>query len=55
MQTSEPMEQDERPWWHRVRSAVLLVLLLVGLGAATAAVLGVAALAITTLFDRALG
>ena len=45
---------DVRPWWLRLRSAVALGLLVVGLGVATAAVLGVVALAMGALFDQAL-
>jgi hypothetical protein len=52
---TELIEQDHRPWWLRVRSAVSLGLLLVGLGVATAAMLGLGAVALMALFDRALG
>ena len=55
MEVSEVVDQDERPWWVRVRSASLLVLLLVGLGIAAAGVVGVLALALGALLDQALG
>ena len=52
---TERVERDHRPWWLPVRSAISLGLLLVGLGVATAAVLGLGAVAVMALFDRALG
>lgn len=52
---TEVVERDHRPWWLRLRSAVVLTLLLLALGIATAAVLGVAALALAALVDQALG
>jgi hypothetical protein len=52
---TEVAEQDDRPWWHPLRSALALGLLLLGLGVASAALLGVAALVLAELFDRALG
>jgi len=52
---TEVVERDHRPWWLRLRSAFLLGLLLVGLGVAAAAVLGLVALAVASLFDQALG
>jgi hypothetical protein len=51
----EDAGRDERTWWVRLRSAAVLALLLLGLGIAVAAVLGVVALAVAALFDRALG
>ena len=55
MEASEVAERDVRPWWVRVRSGVLLALLLTVLGVATAAVVGVVALAMAALIDQALG
>ena len=55
MNVSEVAERDRRPWWVRLRSAVLLVLLLAVLGVATAAVVGLLALAMAALIDQALG
>ncbi len=55
MDVTEAAEVDRRPWWLRLRSAVALGLLVVGLGVATAAGLGVIVLALGTLFDQALG
>jgi hypothetical protein len=52
---TEVVERDHQPWWHRLRSAIALGLLLLGLGVAAAAVLGLGALAVMALFDRALG
>jgi len=55
VEVSEVVEWDRRPWWGRLRSAVLLGVLLAGLGLATAAVIGLLALALAALFDQALG
>ena len=55
MQMTKAIEQDDRRWWHRVRSALALGLLVLGLGVATAALLGVVALSLAEIFDRALG
>ena len=55
MERSEGVERVGRPGWRRLRSGALLVALLVGLGAATAAVIGVLALAMAALMDQALG
>ena len=52
---TEVIERYHQPWWHRLRSAIVLGLLVVGLGVAAAAVLGVGAVALMALFDRALG
>lgn len=48
-------EVDSRPWWLRLRSAIVLGLLVLGLGVVAAACLGVVVLALGTLFDQALG
>ena len=55
MEASEVAERDVRPWWVRVRSGVLLALLLAVLGVAAAAVIGLFALAMAALIDQALG
>ena len=55
MEMTKAVEQDDRRWWHRLRSALALGFLLLALGVATAALLGVAALGLAELFDRALG
>jgi hypothetical protein len=55
VEVSEGAERDVRPWWVRVRSGVLLALLLTTLGVATAAVIGLFALAMAALMDQALG
>ena len=52
--TSES-EPDRRPWWLRLRSVVLLVALLAGIGVTVAAVIGVVVLVLSTLLDQALG
>lgn len=52
---TEVIERDHQPWWRPLRSAIALALLLVGLGVATAAVLGLGVVALMALFDRALG
>jgi hypothetical protein len=51
----EVSERNDRRWWDRVRSGVLLVLLLTGLGVGVAAVIGALALATAALIDQALG
>jgi hypothetical protein len=48
-------EQDQRPWWLRLRAFVGLTVLVAGLGVAAAAVLGLGALALASLVDHALG
>jgi hypothetical protein len=55
VERSEGVERVGRPGWRRLRSGALLVALLVGLGAAAAAVIGVLALAMAALMDQALG
>jgi len=55
VERSEGVERAGRPGWRRLRSGALLVALLVGLGAAAAAVIGVLALAMAALMDQALG
>lgn len=52
---AERIHQHDIPLARRLRSAVLLVLLVAGLGAVVAATLGVLAVALTTLVDHALG
>jgi hypothetical protein len=52
--TSES-ETDRRPWWLRLRSFVLLVALLAGIGVTVAAVIGVVVLVLSTVLDQALG
>jgi hypothetical protein len=49
------VRRDDRPGWARVRSGVLLVLLLTGIGVGLAAVVGALAVASAALIDRALG
>lgn len=53
--TAQAAEEDRRPWWLRVRSGLALTLLVTALGVATAAVIGLAALAMASLIDHALG
>jgi hypothetical protein len=55
VETTDAAEQDLRPWWVRLRAGVVLTMLLIALGVAVAAVVGVAALAVAALFDQALG
>jgi len=55
VETTEVVERDRRPWWLRLRSAFLLALFLLVLGVATAVLLGVLALAVTSILDQALG
>lgn len=52
---AESIEHEGTSWARRVRSAVLLVLLVVTLGVVAAATLGVGAVALTALLDQALG
>jgi hypothetical protein len=51
---AERIDQHDIPLARRLRSAVLLVLLVTGLGAVVAATLGVVVVALTTLVDHAL-
>lgn len=55
MEMTDVIEQDDRPWWLRLRSACMLALLLGGLGVAVAAVLGLVVLALASVLDQALG
>lgn len=55
MQVTEVVERDHRPWWYRLRSAFMLALALIALGAVTAAAIGLAGSAVVSLFDQALG
>lgn len=55
METTDAVETDYRPWWLRLRSAVLLAVLLALLGLVTAVVIGAAVVVLTTLLDQALG
>jgi hypothetical protein len=55
VETTEVIEPEDQRWWRPARSAVALALLLVGLGVAAAAMLGLGAVALMALFDRALG
>lgn len=52
---AESIEHEGTSWAHRVRSAVLLVLLVVTIGLVAAATVGVTAVALTSLLDQALG
>jgi hypothetical protein len=52
---AESIEHEGTSWARRVRSAVLLLLLVVTLGLVAAATLGVSAVALTSLLDQALG
>ena len=55
MQTTEATEEDRRPWWLRVRAVAGLSVLVVVLGVGAAAMLGLGALTLAALLDRALG
>lgn len=52
---AEMIEQDQTTWLQRLRSAVLLIVLVCVLGALTAGILGVLIVVGTSLFDQALG
>ena len=52
---TEVADQDRRPWWLRLRAAFGILVLAAVLGAAAAAVVGLSALALASLFDHALG
>ena len=51
----ERIDADDTPWGRKVRSAVLLAVLVSILGAAAAVIIGVLAVALTSLVDQALG
>jgi hypothetical protein len=55
IEATDTVEADHRPWWLRLRSAVVLVVMVVGIGVVVAAVLGLLVLAVTTVLDQALG
>lgn len=55
IEATNTVEADHRPWWLRLRSAVVLVLMVTGIGVVVAAVLGLMVLALTTVLDQALG
>jgi hypothetical protein len=55
VEVSRVVERGDSPGWRRLRSGALLVGLLVGIGVAAAAVIGVLALALAALADQALG
>ena len=55
MEVNDVVERGERPRGARVRSGLLLALLLIGLGVGVAAVVGAIALATAALIDQALG
>lgn len=52
---AEPIEYEATGWLRRTRSAVLLVVLVVILGALTAGAIGVLVVALASLVDHALG
>jgi len=55
MEASEGTERSDRSAWTRLRSGVLLGGLLIGIGVAAAAVIGIVAVAVAALMDQALG
>ena len=55
VEMTEVADQDRRPWWLRLRAAFGILVLAAVLGAAAAAVVGLSALALASLFDHALG
>jgi hypothetical protein len=55
VETSQATDEDRRSWWIRLRAGLGLGVLVVALGVSTAALLGLTALALATLLDRALG
>jgi hypothetical protein len=55
VQTTEATDEDRRPWWLRLRAAAGLSVLVVVLGVSAAAMLGLGALTLAALLDRALG
>lgn len=48
-------DREGRRWWRLVRSAVGLVFLVIGLGVAVAALLGLLVLAVGAALDQAVG
>ncbi len=52
---AESIEHEGTSWARRVRSAILLVLFVLTLGVVAAATLGVTAVALTSILDKALG
>jgi len=52
---AEVIDQDTTTWGRRVRSAVLLAVLVAVLGAVAAATFGVLAVGLTSLVDQSLG
>lgn len=52
---AEPFEQDDTGWFQRVRSSVLLLVLVGVLGVAAAATTGVVVVGLASLLDHALG
>ena len=55
MEVRQGAERGDRRDWSRWRSGTLLVALLVGIGIAAAALIGVLAVALAALMDQALG
>lgn len=55
METIDAADQDRRPWWLRLRAVAGLGVLVVVLGVSAAALLGLGALGVASLLDRALG
>ena len=55
MEVTEVAEPEPRPGWRRLRSGLLLAVLLTGLGVGMAALIGVLALATAAILDQALG
>ena len=52
---AELIDQDNTTWGRRLRSAVLLAVLVAVLGAVAAATFGVLAVGLTSLVDQSLG
>jgi hypothetical protein len=55
VEVSKVVERGDRSGWVRLRSAVLLVALLAGIGAAAAATIAVVVLVLAAVLDQALG
>jgi hypothetical protein len=55
VEVRQDAERGDRRDWSRWRSGALLVALLVGIGVAAAALIGVLAVALAALMDQALG